>query len=149
MADNYIAEWRETRWIVGSSITFSIPAIYAYSRHFYVNSALLVVTSIISANFWRKATYSWRRDLDLVYAKFVFTVFISQGVYYVRYTPYIIVSYPLMITLAYCYYLSERYHTAKHPVWYRYHVAFHLCMTLELFMILDSIPATTFPALQT
>ena len=152
MADNYIADWRETRWIVGSSITFFIPAIYC--RASYTNTILLVVTSIISANFWRKATYSWRRDLDLVYAKFVFTVFVLEGVHYVRYTPYVIISYPLMSTLIYCYYLSEKYHQIKYPYWYCYHVAFHLMMTCELFMILDSIPkttfpATTFPALQT
>jgi hypothetical protein len=149
MVDNYIAEWDETKWIVGSSWTFCIPAVYAYTRQFYINSVLLVITSIISANFWRKATYSWRRNLDLVYAKFVFVVFVSQGVYYVRYIPYFIVSYPLMGTLIYCYYLSEKYHKIKYPYWYRYHVAFHLMMTCELFMIIDSLPKTTFPVSQT
>lgn len=140
MGDIYIANWEQTKFIVGSSWTFCIPAIYAFYRHLYTNATLLIITSIISANYWRKATYSWRRDLDLVYSKFVFTVFVSQGVYYVRYTPYILVSYPLMGTLIYCYYLSERYYAIQYLHWYRYHVLFHLFMTCELFMIINSIP---------
>jgi hypothetical protein len=140
MGDIYIAKWDTTKYIVGSSWTFCIPAIYAYYRHFYVNTALLIITSIISANYWRKATYSWRRDLDLVYSKFVFTVFVSQGIYHVRYTPYIIVSYPLMGTLIYFFYLSGKYYAINHSDWYRYHVAFHILMTCELFMIINSIP---------
>jgi hypothetical protein len=70
----YIACWQHTKWLFLSSFFFTIPAIYAYINNLYFHSILLLFTSLISANYWRKATYSWRRNMDLIFAKFSFIV---------------------------------------------------------------------------
>jgi len=134
-----IAPYDHTKWIVLSSFFFTIPATYAYFYHLYNYSILLVCTSLISANYWRKANYSWRRNMDLLFAKFAFIVFVSNGVVYVKNMPYIITGYSGFIILLYFYYLSGKLLEEKNIHWYKFHMAFHFIMLYEQFIILDSI----------
>ena len=115
------------------------PAIYSYYYELYSYAVLLTLTSLISANYWRDATHGWRRDADLLFAKISFTVFVANGLYYVRITPYVIVGYPGLFLLSYCYYLSGKYLTEKNGLWWRFHMLFHLIMMCEQMMIIDSI----------
>ena len=135
----YIAEWKHSRWLVVSSSFFLIPSIYSYYIKFYGFSILLLLTCLISANYWRKATYSWRRTADLVFAKISFVTFVSNGVIYVRSMPYLITGYSGLILLLYCYYLSDTLSKTKNDNWYKYHMLFHLIMTYEQLIIIDSI----------
>ncbi len=137
--EKYIAYWVHTKWLVLSSFFFVIPAMYAYKNKLYSHCGLLVLTSLISANYWRKATYSWRRNMDLIFAKISFTVFVSNGIYYIRSIYYVVPGYSGLIVLLYCYYLSGKYLELKKDNWYLYHVAFHFIMTYEQFIIIDSI----------
>jgi hypothetical protein len=134
-----IAPYDHTKWIVLSSFFFTIPAIYAYLYHLYNYSILLVFTSLISANYWRNATYSWRRNMDLLFAKFAFIVLASNGVIYVKKGPYIITGYSGIILLLYCYYLSGELLEINNNHWYKFHMMFHFIMMYEQFIILDSI----------
>lgn len=140
--ETYIAYWHQTKWLVLSSFFFTIGASYAYSKHLYSYSILLFFTSFISANYWRKATYSWRRDMDLIVAKMSFVVFVSNGVYYVRTIEYMIPGYIGLLCLVYSYYLSAKFYRLKHNNWYKYHFMFHLIMAFEQMIILDSIDKT-------
>ena len=135
----YIAPWENTKWLVISSLFWIGPSILAYVNNLYYYAMLLLVTSIISANYWRKATYSWRRNLDLFSAKIAFTVFTSNGIYYIRSPTYIITGYTGLILLVYCYYLSDKLWRIKNNNWYKYHFLFHLIMTYEEIIIIDSI----------
>jgi len=137
-----VAGWQETKWLVVSSCFFLVPASYAYVLGLFPFSILLTCTSLISANYWRRATHSWRRYLDLVFAKISFTVFVIAGVYYVRYVPYVLYGYSLLIILVYCYYLSGKYLEEKNPIWLKFHFMFHLLMAYEQFIILDSMSNT-------
>lgn len=137
--DVLIAVWKDTRWLVMSSCFFMIPSIYSYYKQLYMYSILLFLTSFISANYWKKATYSWRRNMDLVFAKISFTVFSTNGIIYVRYIPYVIMGYSGLIVLVYCYYCSGKLFELKNEHWWKYHVAFHLIMTFEQMIILDSV----------
>jgi hypothetical protein len=67
--EELIAEWKHTKYLTLSSLLFLIPAYYAYNSNMYNHTILLILTSLISANYWRKATYSWRRNLDLIFSK--------------------------------------------------------------------------------
>jgi len=78
--DIYIAHWDQTKWLVLSSFFFTIPGTYALINNLYKHFILLLFTSLISANYWRKATYSWRRNMDLIFAKISFIVYFSNGV---------------------------------------------------------------------
>jgi len=137
--ETYIAKWDHSKWLVLSSFFFTAPAIYAYRNNLYSYSILLLFTSLISANYWRKATYSWRRNLDLIFAKISFTTFVSRGVIYVTYVPYLLTGYSGMIMLLYCYYLSDKNFKLKNDSWYKYHMLFHFIMMYEMFIILHSI----------
>ena len=134
-----VAGWQETKWLVVSSFFFLVPASYAYVLGLSSYSILLTCTSFISANYWRRATHSWRRNLDLVFAKISFTVFVVTGILYVRYVPYMVSGYSLLVILLYCYYLSGKYLKEKNPQWILCHVLFHLIMAYEQLIIIDSM----------
>ena len=136
----FIASWDHSKWLTLSSFCFMFPAFYAYNKHMYFYSTLLLLTSLVSANYWRKATYSWRRNLDLVFAKISFIIFVSNGIMYVRKIRYIITGYTGLLVLLYCYYLSGKLLETKNDHWYKYHILFHIIMMYEQFIILNSIP---------
>ena len=137
-AEEWIAPWSESRWLTLSSFFFTAPAAYSYWNGLYTDSTLLLATSAISANFWRRATKGWRRDLDLAYSKFIFIVWVSKGVYYVTYWPYLVSGYSGLIALSYCFYQSAKRHREGVRDWYWYHFLFHLIMMYEQFIILRS-----------
>jgi hypothetical protein len=140
--EKYIARWEDTKWLVLSSLFFIIPATYAYINKLYFYCILLYFTSLISVNYWRKATYSWRRNVDLIFAKISFVIFVSNGILYVKRLHYVIPGYTGLIILLYCYYLSGKLLELKKDNWYKYHFAFHFIMTYEQFIIIDSILET-------
>jgi hypothetical protein len=137
--EKYIADWVHTKWLVLSSFFFTVPGMYAYINKLHSYSVLLFFTSLISANYWRKATYSWRRNMDLMFAKISFVVFASSGVLYVRKLHYVIPGYTGLLGLLYCYYLSGKLLELKKDNWYKYHFVFHAIMTYEQIIIIDSI----------
>ena len=141
--EKYIAHWGHTKWLVLSSFFFMIPATYAYMNKLYPYSALLFCTSLISANYWRKATYSWRRNLDLIFAKVSFIVFLSNGILYVRKLHYVIPGYTGILLLLYCYYSSGKLLELKNNNWYKYHIAFHFFIMYEQIIIIDNMLKTT------
>ena len=132
-----IAKWEESRWLVLSSGFLMIPAIYGYSKKLYSHSTLLLLTSLVSMNFWRNATYSWRRTTDLILSKITFAVFFYIGTY-IRYIPYIAIGYPGLVTLSYCFYLSGKLWELKNKNWWKYHMTFHALLAFELMLIIDA-----------
>lgn len=139
----YIAQWEHTKWLVLSSGFLLIPATYAYIHKLYSFCILLFFTSLISANYWRKATYSCRRTLDLLFAKISFVVFFSNGVLYVRTLHYVIPGYAGAIMLLYFYYLSGKLYEMQlsnvQKTWFKYHFMFHFIIAYEQLIILDSM----------
>jgi hypothetical protein len=119
-----------------------IPSMYAYINQLYFHSGLLFFTSLISVNFWRKANYSWRRNMDLIVAKISFTIFTYNGIIYVNYTPHLIIVYIGLFMIIYCYHLSEKLHKINNNNWYKYHMLFHFSMMCEQLIILNSLSKT-------
>lgn len=134
----YVTTCNSAKWLILSSFVFTIPAIYAYIHSLYCYSGLLLLTSIVSANYWRRPTYSWRRNLDLVFSKMSFVIFAYHGIIHVRYVPYMITGYPLVCILAYCYYLSNK-NILENKSWVIYHSMFHCIVMCEQLIVLDSI----------
>jgi hypothetical protein len=83
--DILVIEWDQSKWLVVSSFFFLLPSLYAFYNNLHFHSLLLVTTSLVSANYWRKACISWRRDLDLIFSKISFVVFFHNGVMYIEY----------------------------------------------------------------
>lgn len=47
----YVAPYKQTRWIVGSSCLFLIPSVYGYSCEQYLLATVALLTSMFSVNF--------------------------------------------------------------------------------------------------
>ena len=131
-----IAEWDESKWIVLSSFFFMIPSVYGYYKGLYFLANVLLLTSIISANYWRNATYSIRRGVDKSFARVSFSIFLYNGVVYVRYVPYLITAWSGFIFLLFCYYESNKWWVLKDKKWIKYHMLFHAIMAYNQFIIL-------------
>jgi len=130
-----LAPWAETRWITLSSCLLLLPSYYAYLRQFYIYSAIILGTSIVSANYWRHATYSWRRTLDLWMAKITFTFFTVNGILIYN-IPFMVAAYGGLIPLIYCYYLSDTKFRANNTQWVLYHFLFHCMLIYETLLII-------------
>ena len=163
----YLASWEHTRWLVLSSSFFLFPSMFAFYHHLYLHSFLLCSTSFISANYWRKPTYSWRRTLDLFFSKISFSWFFLHGIFYIHSTPHIILAVSNTCLFSSCFILSfYTYQDQEHDiwsdgrspsttnsagdfvterVWYKYHFLFHTLMTWEQFHILSHILLCSVP----
>jgi len=136
-SDIYLVEWRESRWLVLTSLFSLLPAIYSFQNGLYFLSAVSLFTSIISANYWRRATISSRRDFDLVYAKLSFIIYSFHGLYYVR--GYRLLTFsPGLTYLIYNYYYSNQYYYEKKREWLNYHIWFHMMILTGKMVILES-----------
>jgi len=135
----HIAGWEESKWLVVSSFLFTIPSIYALFQESYSLSLLLLGTSLVSANYWRKATYSWRRNIDLIVSKVSFTVFTYHGIIHVKYLPFAVSGYSGLCLLLFMYYLSNSLWKIKDKRWVTCHASFHFLIMCEALIILKSI----------
>lgn len=110
--DIYLVEWRESRWLVLTSIMYIIPTTYSFQNGLYFLSTISFLSTFISANYWRKATLSFRRDMDLVLQKMAFFIYFCNGLYYVR--GYRLLAFsPGVMFLLYNYYYSNYYYYEK------------------------------------
>lgn len=128
--DELISEWKHTKYITLSSPLFLLPACYAYAHSMYDHTILLILTSFISANYWRKATYSWRRNLDLIFSKISFAIYIYNGVKYSGSQSKLIEGILRLIFIFYCFCRSGSLFK-KGVNWVWYHVIFHMFIALE------------------
>jgi hypothetical protein len=131
--------WKYTKWLIVTSLGFMIPAFYAYQNQVYFLSGVLVVTSLVSANYWRfPITDSLRYKTDLIVAKLAFCIFFANGYVYVRSIPYIITTYPSIAGIGYCYYMSCKLSSMNDANWNKYHIVFHLLLIYCEWVIIDS-----------
>jgi hypothetical protein len=133
--EKYVAQWYQAKWLLFSSLFFLVPATYAFLSELYLHSLIIFFTSVISANYWRKATYSWRRDLDLLFSKFCFVVFVSIGIFIGWNTRFFIPGCIGLFIMIYSYHVSSRLSDSKDESWYKYHLIFHFALICELMTI--------------
>ena len=133
------ATWEYTRWLVASSCFFMVPSAYAYYNQFYFNSYVLLLTSLISANYWRKATYSWRRTADLIFAKVSFCVFLVHWLTHVNNYNMCLVGFFCVGCMAGSYEWSVGLRKQTSPHWYKFHVAFHFSTMVSQLIVLNTM----------
>jgi hypothetical protein len=133
----YIAPYRQTRWLLLSSLCFLGPSIYGYKRNNYLLANVALITTICSVNFWRDATYSYRRTADVIMAKISFIIFIVYGVPYVTWIPFVVTGYTSLVVLIYCYYMSNKHSNSE--LWWKYHMMFHLLISYTQYIAIKSI----------
>jgi hypothetical protein len=139
---------RNTEPIVISSCFFLIPTIYSFYTKQYFYTTILLLTFGISANYWRKATYGFRRNLDLIFSKISFIIFIKNHIFYLYFDSslyknknlpiiYYIISYSNLFLIAYFYNLSYYYHYRNDRKWMINHMLFHLFCNLNILLIIN------------
>jgi len=116
-----------------------IPAVYAYYHNTHFLGVVLTATSVLSANYWRRATFSWRRHADMVMAKVAFVIFVWNGAQHIRRVPHMMAGYPCIGLLAASYYMSEKHLRKKDLYWWVYHFLFHIVLTIEQFIVVDGV----------
>ena len=98
----------------------------------------LFVTTLVSINHWRSfSLQGLRRKMDLIVARVVFTVYSLIGYNHVPFTELCIICVPIWLACIFCYYKSvQLHHVPNNNVWWKWHFALHLLMTIGLFIIL-------------
>lgn len=139
MEERLVAPWNQSKYLVGMSLLFLGPASCAYTHNMPFIATTLTVTSLVSANFWRDANYSTRRDCDLVVAKGGMAIMCYTGAHYVRAFDKVVTAYPCLGLIAYTYYKSHQLHSAKKNGWLYYHMTMHMLFTYEQITIITSI----------
>jgi hypothetical protein len=137
--EGLISEWKHTKYLTLSSLLFLIPAYYAYTHSMYDHTIMLILTSFISANYWRKSTYSWRRTLDLIFSKISFGIYIYYGVKCSTSLKDLIEGILRLILMIYLFSISCKLFKLKDDSWYKYHFVFHILIALEQMRILKNI----------
>ena len=131
----YVAHWRQTKWLVGSSFVILMPGIYGYINKEYYLSTCSIATGLCSINFWRDANYSWRRTVDCIMAKINITVFTIIGPRYVTKLSFIIAGWSGLVGTCMCYFILYflcvcgcKAANKVASAWPTYALALYICM---------------------
>ncbi len=148
--ERYVAHWRQTKWLVGSSFFLMIPGIYGYLNKEYVLSSVSIATGLCSINFWRNATYSWRRSIDRIMAKISFAIFTTIGPRKITKLSFLIAGWTGVGAGCMCYFMSNKYGDVEtNELWWKYHMMFHLMIGYGQFITIKSIVDNTCLSIQT
>jgi len=125
--------------LVISSALFLIPGCYAYYKHLYGITTVIVGTSLVSMNYWRNPVPSLRKTCDLLCSRTCFVIMVYHGIKYVHYRPYVIVGYPLLGIMMSSYLMSLWLYERGNKYWILSHVVFHMSIVANKTMIVDSL----------
>ena len=119
-----ITDWTYSKYIVGSSLFFQIPAFYAYRHEMYAYSAMSFITSVLSIHHWRYPQRgSWRNKIDVVWARGALVWFFIEGVKYSSF----LTSMSTTMMMGWVFYLATiKYQEDPYGNWYLFHMMFHL-----------------------
>lgn len=119
-----------------SSCFFLIPGIYACKVSSYLYFLVSFITTAVSINYWRDAVEGHRRTADLVTAKVSFSIYFISGCLCVRDLHLLMIGIPGCCCIVLCYLMSNRYWDLDSPLWVYFHMAFHLFVALEQYLII-------------
>lgn len=135
----YPIEYKYRRWLVLSSSFFFLPAALALSCQVPCLGVLSLGTGIASVNFWVYGESDWRLLLDKTVAYSTFLTYCWIGFGNVKET-WIVLSYlALFFNVVYSYQLSCYRWQIGCSLWIRYHIIFHICLTIgKMLVIVDN-----------
>jgi hypothetical protein len=117
-----------------SSLFFLIPGIYGFNNHLYSLSILSIATAIVSVNYWRHPIPGWRKNLDLIFSKISFFVYLLVGIYNIRNVLlYLICPHEIGFLFSGCmiiffYSMSNYFWPVSY--WLFFHILFHMFVTI-------------------
>jgi hypothetical protein len=129
-----VAPFKVTKWLMLSSMSFLIPAIYGFYSHSYGYTLISTTIFICSVNFWRDARHGMRRTIDIYVAHTGALLYIINGIYVlhikanINMTHLMYIIYPTGCTIYAMNHISTKRYYAyinKH-YWLKYHMIFHI-----------------------
>lgn len=134
-----VASWNSSKYITASSFMFSLPMVYFISEknndHLKTPCGLLLLTSFISANYWRNALDDWRRTLDIYMARITYSYYFFNGCMVIPF-PFNIIGFGSSIGSLYFFDKSNKEYENKNKHWVNYHLGFHGFLTINSFLVL-------------
>jgi hypothetical protein len=125
-------------YIIGSSCLFFLPAIYGFYNELYYYSLFSIMTGMCSIMHWiNPIINSWRRYLDLFMARYVFILYVTTGLIYIKKSEFFILGFIIIFLICFFYYCSCN--NVHKPIWVVYHILFHTCVTFGKFLVLNNI----------
>jgi hypothetical protein len=142
----------ETKWIALSSLFFGIPGAWYFYKHVgkkhpYIKpiltySVFLIISSIISINYWLDPRYGWIRNLDLIISKITFTIACICALFFVDFSPLnSIALYSLFPMYVFCYIYSSILFEQANPQWVIFHFMFHVYLATGAIYVLGGMEA--------
>jgi hypothetical protein len=140
MAEKVLLEWHFSKYLLVTSFLLLLPAWFAYSKQLYLFSAIIGISSLISINYWRHSTFSYRRYLDFIVQTVCIVLVIVLLLYYDYHyyaidDPYVFVNIFTILTAIFCYYKSwSVWLENTKSDWWKYHLIFHILVIVELIL---------------
>ena len=134
----HVLPFKYSIWLTMSSLSFLIPSMLSFKLNVLSLFVLYFVTSIASANYWRKASYGLRRNIDLTVSRICFTLTLTTGIMHVRGFLRNI-GWALVIAVALSYKLSFYLHDKKSFKWLIVHVFMHACTASGMCIVVIAV----------
>ena len=112
----------ESRMLLTTSCMTLFPIYVAYQHSLWLYVYTSTGTMIFSLLYWYNPIHGWRRNLDLIYAKYTFVVYLGSGIWYVPPGFPTFLFYLGALSIFQSYTLTYVYPR----IWFRYHVLFHI-----------------------
>jgi hypothetical protein len=132
-----IADWNQTKWLVGSSTFLLVPAMYGYMTKQHVHAGVLVVGVCLSMNHWRDAVYGWCRTIDVVWVRggaavfYVYAWKVCDGFQTVMF-------HTSLLNMAVLYAEGCVQYAQGDSRWVWYHMMFHVNTACAHYVLLES-----------
>ena len=131
-----------TKLICWSSCLFFICSLFSFYKQQYLDGCLLLFGFMISINYWRKPTYSWRRTFDLFYQKGLVIFFFISAIIYINNINQLTLLLGSGIFILIFYIFASLYFIEKQDNWIYFYICFHITAFCTIFYFLfckDSI----------
>ena len=139
----FVIHPHESRMLLTTSCLTLFPIYVAYQHSLWLYVYTSTGTMVCSLLYWYNPIHGWRRNLDLIYAKYTFVVYLGSGIWYVP------PGFPTFLFYLGALSIFQTLPGAKHPselvvepqsgsdqtytmtyvyprIWIRYHVLFHI-----------------------
>ena len=126
----------ESRILIATSCFTVLPIYVAYHRALWLHALTSIGTMSCSILYWQHPVHGWRRNLDLIYAKYTFVVYLGSGIWYV---PPGLPTFLFYLGAASIFQTYAMTYVYPH-IWIRYHVVFHILSICVKAYILGYIP---------
>lgn len=118
----FVIHPHESRMLLTTSCLTLFPIYVAYQHSLWLYVYTSTGTMVCSLLYWYNPIHGWRRNLDLIYAKYTFVVYLGSGIWYVP------PGFPTFLFYLGALSIFQTYTmTYVYPrIWIRYHILFHI-----------------------